>query len=320
MNLLTDGPADSSVKRIAAAGVFGFLSAGYLAKAAEYTIPDILASTRDTDIATAQAMYESSVVLQLTALVAMAFCGAALAGFLARRRGIWAGLLSNSLYVFLAAREFFLSVSHIDADPSRTTSPPLYSLLRLVLWIAAASSGGFVGEKYYSPDWDLDLNQDKATVFGVYWPHYFWAIPIVNMAFLGSLIIVTYGIVVDFLVDFYYAWHPSLWLKLDWWAYFASVPLLLYLAAWLTVGGFIRFYEVMQHRRSRPKGWGKFGRAVLYGVGAPALSYTLAAFGVRVTHLMPKPATGDWKIALAFVVILLAIGLGISAYSWVKQT
>ncbi len=200
-------------------------------------------------------------------------------------------------------------------DLSVDASVQFQALLRLVLFALAAFAGGFLGHKLYAPRIDLDLGQAKTTVFGVRWAHYFWILPIIYLAFLASGIIIAYAGVAVLLADLSFAWHPSLWLNFAWnWA-FPLGAIFVWLAIWITSSSFIRFYDVMQYGRANPKGWKKVALVFLYGVGAPALSYTMAAIGADVAHAMPRPAEGDWKIAIgigAIIVVIAAISSAIS--------
>ena len=97
-------------------------------------------------------------------------------------------------------------------------------------------------------------------------------------------------------------------------------PLLVWLAAWMTGASFRRFFGVMQYRQSAIKGWRKVGRVLLYGVCAPALSYTIAALGADVAHAIPKPVEGDWKIAVGIAGTIIAIAVLSSAISKLRRT
>jgi hypothetical protein len=129
---------------------------------------------------------------------------------------------------------------------------------------------------------------------------------------LASAIIIVYAGVAVLLADLSFAWHPSLWFNFAWnWAFPLSA-IFVWLAILITGTSFVRFYEVMQQRQTNFKGWKKFGRVVLYGVGAPALSYTIAALGADVAHVMPKPVEGDWKIAVGIAAAIVVVG-GVSS-------
>ncbi|MDI6891274.1 MAG: hypothetical protein QMC83_10135, partial [Thermodesulfovibrionales bacterium] len=54
-----------------------------------------------------------------------------------------------------------------------------------------------LGEKIYSPDKDLDLGNDKLTIFGVRWLHYLWILPFIFYPFLASVIIIIYGLRIE---------------------------------------------------------------------------------------------------------------------------
>jgi hypothetical protein len=74
----------------------------------------------------------------------------------------------------------------------------------------------------------------------------------------------------------------------------------------------------MQYRQVEFKGWRKAGRVLLYGVGAPTLSYTVGALGADVAHAMPKPAEGDWKVAVAIMAGMFAISGIVSTIARVR--
>lgn len=328
MNFETASHITTSGKRVVGAAFFGSVSAAYIWIAADIAIPRILADAQKIDFEAAYAAYESSALLTVGELITRAFAGAVCAGFLARRKGIVAGLLSSLVYILAAGYILLLSFSghytRVAQLPSADEMPGMISfqlqvLLQLVLLILAGCVGGLIGEKLYVPDRDLDLEQEKLTVFGVRWAHYFWILPFIYLAFLASFILIVYGVITAFLADLSYAWHPSLWFNVTWWIFFPLAPFVIYLSAWITLGGFVRFYKVMQYRQTATRGWGKVGRVFLYGVGAPALSYTAAAIGVNIAHAMPKPAEGDWKIAVGLVAFVVAISLLGSALSWLKR-
>jgi len=302
MNSTSSTETLTTPRRIVGAAFFGLVSGGYVSNAFDHVIPSIIAMAQAIDIETAEANYESLFVVHKCVIVVMVFFGAVVAGFLARRKGIFAGVLSSTIWTFLAARSLLLSVGRGDDGI-------FLGLILLTALIIVAAIGGLLGERLYSPDKDLDLGKDRVTAFGVYWAHYFWVLPIVYLSFLASFIIIIYAGILAFLADFYHAWHSSLWFNSMWWAYFFIMPVLVYIAALVAVRGFVRFYEVMQYGQIASKGWSKFGRILLYGLGAPALSYAVASIGVELTHRMPKPVPGDWKIALAGAAILLAIGV-----------
>ena len=326
----TDIKTSSSKKRVAGAALFAFISALYIQNAAYRTVPAIMAMTQKTDLATAQATFEASDLLRSTIMVASAFVGAAMAGFLARRKGIWAGILTDSPYLLFLGYILLVSIAsgHSTAlswlpladELSTDTSFWLGILLRLVLVILAASIGGLVGQMLYSPDRDLDLGQEKLTIFGVRWPHYFWIVPLVYLGFLASAIIILYAGVVALLADLSFAWHPSLWFNLPTrFIFLPLAPFLVYVAWWMTAVCFVRFFAVMQWRQTEFTGWRRFWRVVLFGVGAPAVSYSIAALGADAAHAIPKPLEGDWKVAVGLVTIGLVISFIISIISHMKR-
>ena len=306
-------------KRIISAAFFGLVLGGYIDNAFSFTIPKILAMVQKIHTETALENYESSIILNLIIRIVIAFFVAVIAGFIARRKGILAGLLANSLYALIFAGILGFSLARGVDKLVGNISLQLYSFLQFLFIILASIFGGLLGEKYYSPDKDLDLEKDKLTILGVRWPHYFWILPFIFYPFLASTIIVIYAGILTFLVNFYFGIHPSLWFNIAWWIYFFIIPMVVFGAAWIMIGGFIRFYEIMQYKQIESKGWKKFGQVLLYGIGAPILAYTLAAFCANVTHNMPRPATGDWKIGLILIFIIPIIAFIVSIFSWIKE-
>lgn len=309
----------TSKKRIIGAAFFGLILGGYIDNAFNFTIPRILAMVQKIDPKIAQINYESSIISGFVVPIVIAFFAAATAAFIARRKGILVGLLANSLYTLIFAGILVFAIIKGADELVGNISLQLYAFLQFLFIILASIFGGFLGEKYYSPDKDLDLEKDKLTIFGIRWSHYFWILPFIFYPFLASIIIIIYAGILTFLVGYYFSIHPSLWFNIAWWFYFFIIPMAVFFAGWITFGGFIRFYEVMQYKQTEPKGWKKFGQVLLYGIGAPMLSYAIAAFGANVTHNMPKPATGDWKIGFILILIIPTIAIIISIFSWVKE-
>jgi hypothetical protein len=258
-------------------------------------------------------------------LIGSVFLGAAVAGFLARRKGTLAGILSSSPYILAAGYVLLVSAGPqysssfsrlpFADDLAGDTSVASQIVLRFILFVFAGSLGGFIGRKIYAPALDLDLGQSKVTVFGVRWAHYFWILPFIYLAFLASALMIAYAGITVIFADITFVWHPSLWFNFAWNWGFPVGLILVWLAAWITGASFVRFYSLMQYGQSSARRWKRVGLVLLYGVGAPTLSYTMAALGADVARVMPKPFKGDWKIAVGIVVALIgfsAIGSGIS--------
>ncbi|HUY14054.1 MAG TPA: hypothetical protein VMX16_10570 [Terriglobia bacterium] len=321
-------PTFTSWKRILGGAVFGLLSSAYIGNAAGETVPLILHMTEGLGVDAARFRYESSLWFRGTELVATVFFGAAAAGFLGRRKGVLSGFISGSPYIFVCA---YLLLPHSvgshvhtlgDLGDSGQLQPyqRLYLTVMLILLSAAAIVGGWTGERFYSPKRDRDLESGKITVFGVRWPHYLWIIPLIYRFFFASVILIVYAGISSYLADLSYLLHPSLWLSLSWCLASSAAPFLIWLSGMVTIAGFARFYEVMQYRQTRWRGWGRAGRVILFGVGAPTLSFAIAAVGVSIVHAMPKPVPGDWKLAVIIAAVVLLIWSASSVHAWLKNT
>ena len=319
MNNIITNEVKTSTKRIIGVAFFGLILGGYIDNAFRVTIPRISAMVQKIDVEIAQINYESSIIFKLIVLTIISLFAAGVAAFLGRKKGIWTGLLANSIYILIFTGILVFAIIKGVDELIGSISFQLYAFIQLLLIILASIFGGFIGEKFYSPDKDLDLGNNKLTIFGIRWLHYFWILPFIFYPFLASFIIVIYEAILSFLVDYYFAIHPSLWFKFAWWIYFFIVPMVVSGATLIMFGGFIRFCEIMQYKQAESKGWKKFGQVFLYGIGAPVLSYALAAFGANVIHGMPRPTTGDWKIGLILILIIPTIAILVSIFLWIKK-
>ena len=217
----------TSTKRIIGAIFFGLILSGYIDNAFRYAIPRIISIAQKIELDLALIKYESSILINLIICTIIGFFVATLSAFLARRKGIIVGILANSIYILLIGAGLILAIVASVDELIGNISLQLFLLLRFLLLLLASIFGGIIGEKYYSPDVDLDLDKDKVTVFGVRWFHYIWILPFIIYPYLTSLIIFIYSGIIIFIADFYFIFHPSVWFKLTWWFYFAFAPDLL---------------------------------------------------------------------------------------------
>jgi hypothetical protein len=315
---LTKGPP-FSLKRLLGAALFGALTTGYATKACEFTVPRIISIIQRVDEAPAAAQYESSTALAFLTLGFGALLGSGVAAFLSRRWMVWAGVLANLPYSLLYLWSLVVAVEGGDDRFLGNLSFPLYSFLQVLILVVASVTGAVAARRLYSPEWDPDLGTGKVTIFGVRWAHYFWILPFVVYPYLSSFIMALYAGVLVLLTDYYVAIHPSLWFSLSWSVNATLNPLAVYVAFWMVIAGFGKFLAVMMHGQSTLRGFGRFWRAVWYGVFLPALSFAVAAISASITHSLPKPAPGDWKIGVGLTVGLIAIGLLVQGWSWIRE-
>jgi hypothetical protein len=147
--------------RVLGAALFGLLCGGYVQNTADRTIPAIISMVQRIDLETAYGDYQSSAWYHTSVLLIGTFMGAAAAGFLARRKGILAGILSGSLHILVAAYILFVSIAPqyftplsrlpLADDLAGDASVQFQALLRLVLFTLAAFTGGFLGHRLYDP-------------------------------------------------------------------------------------------------------------------------------------------------------------------------
>ncbi len=311
--------APSSAKRLLGAALFGCLVAGYATNACDFTLPIIISMVHGVDEASAVHQYSSSAIFPFLKFGLSAVLGSAVAAFLARRRALLAGLLACLPFACFLLGAGVIAAVRGDIEPVGEISYQLYEFLLFATVAFAATAGARIGQRVYSKTSDPDLNQDKVTIFGVRWGHYFWILPLVVYPYLASLMMAAYAGVLAFLATYYVALHPSLWFSFDWLGDAMLNPIAIYCAFWLVFQGFARFLHVMTPRLGGPRRLAKFWRVLLYGFLAPDLSFTLARISAGFTHSLPRPTPGDWKIGLAIVGGLAVISLVGRTWSWVMN-
>lgn len=308
-----------SVKRIIGCAFLGIIVGGCLSKASDYTIPRLLAIIHKTDVQLESFILEDSIIYGFIIITIASFFGAAVAAFLAKRKGIIVGLLSNSLYIILWSFVLAKTIKYSVDKMVGSLSVQLYTFLMLLLISIASVLGGYLGQKFYSPELDLDLGNEKLTIFGIRWYNYLWIIPLILYPYLTSIIMILYAGIVAYLADFYFAIHPSLWFKISWWFYFFLVPILIYISVVLTFFGFKKFWGLFQFKQNKITVWKKLGKAVIFGIGVPLVSFPIATICAIITHNMPKPTSGDWKIGLIVLLIFPALSIIYYIFSWLKK-
>lgn len=309
----------TSKKRIIGSAVFGLVFGLYLNKAFEYTVPIILSIVKKISVEEGGNIYGNSIIFHFFLAIFIVFVAAGIAAFLARNKGILVGILANSITIILLGFLLFISIFDGQDTYIGIISTQLYSFLSLILIILASILGGYLGQKYYSPEIDPDSNKEKLTVFGIRWFHYFWVLPFIIYPTLTAVIIGIYTGFLVYLSDFYFLIHPSIWFNFVWWIYFFITPTLGMVAIYITVISFIEFWKIMQYGQIESRGWKKFWKILLFGVVVPSISFSIASIVATITHNMPQPSTGDWKIALGFALVIPIIYLFIYIFSWIKD-
>lgn len=317
MNDLTK-KMDISKKRLIGVSLFALVVGAYLTSAINYTVPRIFSNAQNISTEAATEKVSNLTYLNLLTFIVSALLAAFIGGLLSRKRGWLVGLIANSIYIIVFSYLLTVVISSGSDTMLGGISAQLYIFIALALLIVSSIFGGIWGQKSYDEQFDLDKDNKAVTIFGVRWGNYFWILPFIVYPFLSSLVYIIYSAVVAYLADFYLVIHPSLWLSIAWWFYFAIVPVVVYFAATVFYEGLLRFFRVMQYGQTEYKNWGRTWRVLFYGIGAPILSWGLAAIATSITHHMPKPISGDWKIGLILISIFPAIGAIVALASWIK--
>ncbi|MFA5460243.1 MAG: hypothetical protein WC283_02875 [Candidatus Paceibacterota bacterium] len=303
--------------RIIGTAFFGFLLGRYSIQSFEYTIPRIFSIIKKVGIEEGYEIYANSTILSLILTVLVMFLASVVAGFLARKKGILVGLLANSFSIILLGLVFYLAIIGKENLYIGNIPAQLYTSISFISVILVSILGGYLGQKYYSPEIDLDLEKNRLTIFGIRWFHYFWIFPLIIYSFLSTAIIAIYASILVSLAGFYYTVHPSIWFS-SWLIYLFFVPALVMIAVYLLGFAFIRFWELMQYGQEISKGWKHFLWLLLYGVGVPILSFFITANVIEITYNMSKPITGDWKLGIGLVLIIPTIIFIVNIFSWLK--
>ena len=305
-----------SALRVLGAAFFGFLLGSIIRGIVNYTVPTVLMRIKDIRMEDAQNIYHSSVFVNILLGIVIIFFTAALAGFLAKRSGALVGILTNLvpiLFLFGALAYTIL----LGASPLRVAASS--ACFQFVLIVLASIFGGIYGQYFYKKERDLDLGNDKLTIFGVCLPHYLWIIPLIFYPFISSAVVILYAWIFTFSADLFFVTHFNLWINVAWWFYFFINPLIIVLAALLMIFAFFKFWMVMQCKQSFYVGWEKFWQVVFYGIATPILARVAANFTIRATENMYKPIINDWKISLVYILFIPTVGLLFSFILWITN-
>ena len=309
-----------SKKRIVGSALFGFLVVGYLINALNYNIPFIISYIKHITVVEATDIFYSINILYPIILIVSVFFGSVIGAYIAKKKGVLVGILSSSLFIIGYSFLLVMSVvNQTDLIFAYGISYQLYIFISIMLIILASVLGGYYGQKVYSSDSDLDLMNDKLTLFGIRWFHYFWIMPFIMYPFFSSFLMILYSWAILILSYLYVAIHPSLWWNLFSIIYLAIIPTATYFSAYITFYAFVRFFELMRYKQIIEKGWKKAGKVIGFGVLIPIISFFISAYVSNSIHSLPSPKLGDWKIGLYILLGLVGISVLFSLYDWVKE-
>lgn len=289
----------TSKKRYIGAIFFGLILILFISKAFDYSLPAIISSVSHEDITSVKLKYDEGGyrILLLLNLMFSILLSSFLGSFLARKKGMLIGF-----FVSLPMTLLYLI--------SCIFSPEWFFLVGFLLSLTCGILGGYLGEKTYSEEFDLDLQNKKRTIFGVRWGHYFWILPLIFSPYLASLFLAIYVLIKSLIVEINFAIHPSLWLNFSYWFFFFLIwPLIMapiYLLGW----GFIKFWESMQIKIDENKKSNKFInflKIFFLGIIVPIIAWGVYIISVVVMDNLPKPSAGDFKIFLWIAGVLLII-------------
>jgi hypothetical protein len=318
-NIVDVAEIKTSKKRIIGAAFFGFVFGGVVNIAFKFFLTARLSIVQEISRETAYLNLESSVLWSLIIMSSVGFFAAIVAGFISKKKGIFAGVISNIGYIFMGVVGFIFIIAE-SPDASYEAFQIIFLYLFLIFGVSIG--GGFLGEKVYCLEFDLDLKNDKLTVFGIRWLHYFWILPLF-LGFFISFLYFEYASLIFLLAQLYFIIHPSLWFKLSWWGYGIIVPVVGYVAIRVMLLSLIEFFQVIQYKQSEIKGWAKFWKVLLCGIVDPLLTCILAILIISATYALPQSVLENWQIESivmgSTLIVLPLISMVFSLFLWVNK-
>lgn len=307
---------ENSIWRILGAALFGFLLGSFIRLVVNFTTPNILTKINNISMKDAQILASSLFLSNIITGALIVFATSAIAGFLAKRKGVLVGLLSNILPIGFWVLAFAYALI-LRADPIQL----LFSLpfLQFLVIILSSIFGGLYGVRFYSRDRDLDLDKHSFTIFGVCWYHYLWITPVVFYPFVSATIAIIYSWLYTFSTDLYFLINLGLWTNIAWWFYFFINPLIILTSGVAIVIAFRKFWQIMQCQQTYYTKWEKVGKVLLYGMVTPIIIKLIATFTINSTKNMFEPVVNDWKVEWFYILIIPVSGLIIKAGWWSKN-
>jgi hypothetical protein len=306
----------SSALRILGASFFGLIFNSFSFLILDYSVPKILMRVKGISYTDALLLYSDSFFSSFVLGCFVIFVSAAIAGFLAKKYGIIAGLLANSKYIlFLGLAILFVLFRGANIFSVLAS----HAFIKLLMFILVAILGGLFGQKMYNRDRDLDLDKDGFTIFGVCWYHYFWIIPLIMYPFISSIVVVAYSWNYTFTTSILFLSNPVLWINISWLFYFFVNPLIIILISLLLVFSFFKFWKVMQSGQSYYAGYEKLFQIFMYGFVAPIAVKMVANFTIKATENMYSPVINDWKVGMGYLLVIPVAAVIISFILWIKK-
>lgn len=307
---------ENSILRILGAAFFGFLLGSLIRMIVSYSAPKVLMRINNINLADARALYSSSLLSNMIIGAIIVFLASAVAGFLAKKKGILVGLLSNFVPILFWVLAFIYAlVSGTDPIMLIFSTP----FLQFAVIVLASIFGGLYGEAYYSNDRDLDIDKHGKTIFGIHWLHYLWIAPVVFYPFVLAIIAVVYSWLYTFSTDLYFISNFKLWINIAWWFYFFINPLIIFISGIILVMSFRMFWKVMQYKQRYYNNWEKGAKILVYGVVAPVFVKLISTFAIKSTENMFEPIIDDWKVGAAYILIIPVAGILIRFVWWIKD-
>jgi len=136
---------------------------------------------------------------------------------------------------------------------------------------------------------------------------------------VSAAVAVIYSWLYTFSTDLYFISDYRLWANIAWWFYFFINPLIILGSGVILMMAFIKFWLVIQYKQTYHSVWEKGGKIVMYGIVTPILIKLAATFAINSTENMFNPVINDWKVGVAYLLIIPTVGIMIKTIWWIKD-
>lgn len=287
-----------SWKKILGSALLGLYFGGFILNSFEEARMRIFENSYFSDSTILNIDVSIGIIMWICAIL----IGAFIAALLSRKKGIIAALIANSLYILGLPAIFIFAAIKFKGIPPGALSNQFIIFLGWLSIILITIIGGYLGQKFYSRERDPDINNDKLTVFGIRWFHYFWMGGAVFYPTLVGALVAIYTLFISTASVINHLTNRAIWHNLFAndsviWLPFGSVISLLVL--WF---GITKFWETLSYKRKSYSWWARTILVILFGIGAPILSWPIATMTLFTSYELPKPDFIDWIITFVLLI------------------
>jgi hypothetical protein len=257
--------------------VLGSLVGLYMSKAFEYIVPYLNWLIDRVEYDAAVEAYGSSTLAAFYVPPMCSILAGLLAGYIARRRGALVGILSSSVAITVLLVIIVRAVWGEHGNFIGVIPVERWALIMLPVLVFVAALSGYVGEMMSYVFDDIDQHDEKATVIGIFWPHYLWGFPLLIYPYFTTIILLLYASYQYLRVMLYVTLSPSMWAS-------NSFMNLLYYGIALIIAGALwmnyikTFVRIMNHKNKTQSWISKCGYVVICIICGTLIPSIISAF------------------------------------------